>query len=86
MKSYSKKFYISCFFLVFVFAFSSCGNDQKGSEHIPVKEHGATPAYTSTYVCPMHCVGSGGNNEGICASCGMNYVKLSEHLKNGHTH
>ncbi|WP_318345314.1 heavy metal-binding domain-containing protein [Flagellimonas baculiformis] len=30
--------------------------------------------YTSTYVCPMHCEGSGSETEGKCPVCGMTYV------------
>ncbi len=32
------------------------------------------PEYTSKYVCPMHCEGSGSDNEGKCPACGMAYV------------
>ncbi len=31
--------------------------------------------YTSSYVCPMHCEGSGSEEEGSCPVCGMDYVK-----------
>mgnify|MGYP000500304870 CR=1 FL=1 len=30
--------------------------------------------YTSKYVCPMHCEGSGSDAEGKCPVCGMTYV------------
>jgi rubrerythrin len=30
--------------------------------------------YTSKYVCPMHCKGSGSDSEGKCPVCGMTYV------------
>ena len=42
--------------------------------------------YTSAYVCPMHCEGSGGDEEGNCPKCGMAYVANEEHTKDGHTH
>jgi hypothetical protein len=32
------------------------------------------PEYTSAYVCPMHCEGSGSKGPGVCPSCGMDYV------------
>lgn len=32
------------------------------------------PEYTSKYVCPMHCEGSGSDSEGKCPVCGMTYV------------
>lgn len=31
--------------------------------------------YTSNYVCPMHCEGSGSDTAGLCPTCGMDYVK-----------
>lgn len=48
--------------------------------------HGEGKEYTSAYVCPMHCTGSGSEEEGKCPVCGMAYVPLAEHTKNGHTH
>jgi len=33
--------------------------------------------YTSAYICPMHCEGSGSESPGKCPVCGMNY-KLKE--------
>lgn len=32
------------------------------------------PEYTSQYICPMHCEGSGSDSLGICPTCGMDYV------------
>ena len=40
--------------------------------------------YTSAYVCPMHCEGSGSAEPGKCPACGMDYVKNEDH--EGHTH
>ena len=50
-------------------AFSSCGNnsEKQGKE------------YTSAYVCPMHCEGSGSEEAGKCPVCGMDYVKNENH-------
>ena len=44
--------------------------------------------YTSTYICPMHCEGSGSDKPGICPVCKMDYVKNeeSDHDHNGHDH
>ncbi len=42
--------------------------------------------YTAAYVCPMHCEGSGSDQEGNCPKCGMAYVANAEHSKDGHTH
>lgn len=33
------------------------------------------PEYTSAYICPMHCKGSGSAEPGKCPVCGMDYVK-----------
>ena len=40
--------------------------------------------YTSKYVCPMHCEGSGSDAEGKCPVCGMTYV-LNEDYHEGHS-
>lgn len=31
------------------------------------------PEYTSKYICPMHCAGSGSDQMGICPVCQMDY-------------
>jgi hypothetical protein len=31
--------------------------------------------YTSAYICPMYCEGSGSSEMGQCPVCGMDYVK-----------
>ncbi len=38
-------------------------NDMSGAE------------YTSAFVCPMYCEGSGSNEPGSCPTCNMDYVK-----------
>lgn len=48
--------------------------------------HGQGKEYTSAYVCPMHCEGSGSNEPGKCPVCGMEYVAQNDHVKDGHTH
>lgn len=42
--------------------------------------------YTSAYICPMHCKGSGSDKEGECPVCGMDYVKNEDHKGSGHNH
>ena len=42
--------------------------------------------YTSAYVCPMHCEGSGNDDVGSCPQCGMTYVKNTDHTADGHKH
>ena len=58
----------------------SCGS---GSNQATAKEG---KEYTSEYVCPMHCEGSGSAEEGKCPVCKMDYVKNEEHTADGHTH
>lgn len=31
------------------------------------------PEYTSRYICPMFCKGSGSDTVGVCPVCGMDY-------------
>ena len=47
------------------------------------------PEYTSAFICPMHCEGSGSAEAGKCPVCGMDYVanadlKSDDH--DGHDH
>ena len=49
-------------------------------------QHGEGKEYTSAYVCPMHCEGSGSESAGTCPVCGMDYVAQAEHTKDGHSH
>ena len=51
------------------------------------------PEWTSDYVCPMHCKGSGSNAEGTCPVCKMKLVKNKDkavdhsgHDHSGHDH
>lgn len=39
------------------------------------------PEYTSKYICPMHCKGSGAAEMGTCPVCKMDY-ELNENYKN----
>lgn len=56
------------------------------SDSTHMEAHGKSMEYTSAYVCPMHCEGSGSDKPGNCPKCGMDYVKLEEHVHNGHKH
>lgn len=62
------------------------GTDAGKSEAATTHSHDQSPAYTSAYVCPMHCEGSGSDKAGQCPVCGMDYVALEEHVKDGHSH
>lgn len=66
--------------LILSIAFISCKDKQPKGE----KE------FTSAYVCPMHCKGSGSDAPGDCPVCGMPYVKNdgkdAPHQHEGHDH
>ena len=60
--------------LVIGFTLSSCGN-HANSESKTEQTQMQGKEYTSDYVCPMHCEGSGSEEVGNCPVCGMDYVK-----------
>jgi hypothetical protein len=72
----------SIFFLVLGLALmiSACGGKHGGSQgtgaqqETPAQEQ-TGPEYTSAYICPMYCPGSGSDGPGKCPKCGMDYVK-----------
>ena len=66
-------------FLTLGLFFSSCSSNTDNSDK-QGKE------YTSAYVCPMHCEGSGSDEKGTCPVCGMDYVKNEDHKTDGHSH
>ena len=71
-------------------ALAACGSDHQhdhgNAAPGEAKAHGTGKAYTSAYVCPMHCQGSGSDQPGTCPACGMDYVAQTEHVKDGHNH
>jgi Heavy metal binding domain len=77
MKNFKIVFF-SIAFLAVGLTFSSCGNNSQTAKD--GKE------FTSTYVCPMHCEGSGSEEPGNCPVCGMEYVKKEIHTADGHQH
>lgn len=42
------------------------------------KENHTGKEYTSTYICPMNCEGSGSKTKGNCPVCDMDYVKNNQ--------
>lgn len=56
------------------------GHDHEHHDHAEDMEGAAGPEYTSRYICPMHCEGSGSAEPGLCPVCGMDYV-LNEDFK-----
>ncbi|GJM32868.1 MAG: hypothetical protein DHS20C18_18690 [Saprospiraceae bacterium] len=80
-----KNFKIVFLFVAFMasgIAFTSCGGNS--TEATKTEQQGKE--YTSAYICPMHCEGSGSDEAGQCPDCGMDYVKNEDHNSNGHTH
>lgn len=61
---------------------SSCGNNSSNS----AKTEKQGKEYTSAYICPMHCEGSGSDEAGKCPVCGMDYVKNENHKADGDQH
>jgi hypothetical protein len=59
---------------------------ENGDADASQEPHGDGPEYTSAYVCPMHCEGSGSDKPGKCPVCGMDYVANTDHMKDGHKH
>jgi len=77
-------------FLATSFAIISCGNDATKKEAVE-KIDKSGPEYTSAYVCPMHCKGSGSDAAGKCPVCQMDYVanknaNAHDHSHDGHNH
>lgn len=60
-------------------AFISCGSSSSGDK---AEQQGKE--YTSAYICPMHCEGSGSDKPGNCPVCGMEYKKNENHKPDGH--
>lgn len=44
------------------------------------KQEISGPEFTSKYICPMHCEGSGSNHPGKCPVCHMDY-EINESFK-----
>ncbi len=61
------------------------GGQNKDATHTEA-HHGEGKEYTSDYVCPMHCEGSGSEEAGKCPVCGMDYVAQVGHTKDDHSH
>lgn len=70
-------------FFAFTLSMASCKdkvqerNKKEDVKTAEITEQGKE--YTSAYVCPMHCEGSGSVEEGSCPKCGMTYVINTDH-------
>lgn len=71
---------VKVFAIAMVMFAVACGGTSSQEGDLSGKE------YTSEYVCPMHCDGSGSDEEGKCPVCGMDYVLNEDHQKDGHQH
>lgn len=49
-----------------------------GMENDSAVDDMSGPEYTSAYICPMYCEGSGSDAPGKCPVCGMDYVAKAE--------
>ena len=70
-------------------ALTSCGNktnNKTNNKTITEQSINQSKEYTSAYVCPMHCEGSGSDKAGICPVCGMDYVENEKHQTDRHSH
>lgn len=83
------------FVLIALFAtgllLSSCGNkatNKATTEQSEQSEQSEQQGkeYTSAYICPMHCEGSGSEEPGKCPVCNMDYVINEDHKHDGHNH
>ena len=53
------------------------GEQQQGQEESSIDKSGKE--YTSAYICPMHCEGSGSETAGKCPKCKMDYIANADH-------
>ena len=87
MKSFKLVMTIMAFGLL-IFSTYSCGEGNKSGK--AKTEQSETEAnqgkeYTSDYICPMHCEGSGSDKPGECPVCGMAYKKNDKEDKEDHS-
>ncbi|MDB4107845.1 hypothetical protein OAD66_02320 [Bacteroidia bacterium] len=61
------------FLLILVGAMTACTTNIKSDAKSEHEQN--SKEYTSKYICPMHCEGSGSDTAGICPVCSMDYVK-----------
>ena len=95
MRSLKSISVLTLFFSMALFMMS-CGGNADSHDHSDADHshdatsteavHGEGKEYTSAYVCPMHCEGSGSDAAGTCPVCGMNYVAQEAHTEDGHQH
>lgn len=83
------KIQLFCFSLFFALSLSimSCGHSHNnGHSHDQDGVEKTSKEYTSEYICPMYCKGSGSDKEGKCPVCGMDYIKNKKKDQHDHDH
>jgi hypothetical protein len=60
--------------LASAFAISCANKGSNENAQAEAEQSQTGPEYTSAYVCPMHCEGSGSAEPGNCPVCKMDYV------------
>lgn len=87
------KSFMAIFGLSLSLVLSACGgkhdhaadtSKEADAKEMPATADESGPEYTSAYICPMHCPGSGSADPGKCPACGMDYVKNDPAEKTGH--
>ncbi|MEL6864334.1 MAG: heavy metal-binding domain-containing protein [Bacteroidota bacterium] len=86
-----KKFFLNTIMILAVaLVFIACGHSHSHGEgghthgdEAQVDQSG--PEFTSAYICPMYCKGSGSDKAGKCPTCEMAYV-VNKKAKKGHDH
>ena len=72
----------------------SCGQKTQNQDSVPAEnttteqtteQANDKKEFSSKYICPMHCAGSGSDTIGVCPECGMEYV-LNRNLENEENH
>lgn len=84
MKNFIFLFSFFCFAAMGV-QFTACSSN---SPKIVKQTDTTAKEYTSAYVCPMHCVGSGSDKAGTCPACKMDYIanEIKADPHEGHDH
>lgn len=80
MKSSLTLILLSCM----LFTAYSC-KDSKQTSPAKTEEAKQGKEYTSAYICPMHCEGSGSDKPGECPVCGMKYKKKDKTATEDHS-
>ncbi len=86
MKSILKIILVLCTF-VLVGSITSCKHEHGDNMHKHIPEgtiDKSGPDWTSDYICPMHCKGSGGVKQGTCPVCKMDLVKNKNKKTDSH--